>query len=413
MRSRWWLATALAISLVPGIAAEGATPTATTLYMHLLGVEDFPINTQEPAATWGQDTLYGATTSTATCASQLAGNTGGFGNEYHTFYGYSHPQTVHYDDVDPLRVRAEPVRGLAADVELVSGSQANLVWYVSSDAGLNTVLSQPPLALPNVVLRATLRTGNAISVDDVAYNAGQVVLDGQSTPATLAGPLAYGLNGQPSPFVKALGQVGDRWLYEFTLPLDVHAHLLPQAAGFNLRVDLYVDNPLCADPGGQGYAMPNLVAMHTSPDYRPRLEVTTGNPLWSIARAELQGPHLLLLASVGSAWGAYDVDAAAAQLDVTGPGPHGFIPLDVDDSGLAGGIVQSARVLAWLWPNAMEDVHGRYDVRITVPNQQGTATTTATTEIALAPDGEAPGPAPGIVAAGLLALAVLVRRGKA
>lgn len=398
-------------SAQPATQAEvTATSSPATLYFHLLGVEDFPINTQEPDPAWTEESLYGATTATATCLSGVAGNTGGFGNEYHTYYGIPFPALMNYDQITGGTPTVAPQRGLGADVEIDAGVPATLTWYVSSGSSLGA--GGAPMPVPNVVLRATVRPSDAISVDDEAYNAGDVVMSGASRPATLVGPAALGPDGQPAADVKAVGQVNGRWVYEFTLPMQVNGPSLLAATGFNVRMDLFVENPSCADPGGQGYAMPNVVGMHSSAAYRPRLELGVVDPMWASMRAEMQGGHLIVLASIGSVWGAYDVDATKAVLVIDGPADTGadLAPLEVDDSGYGDHMVRSAKVMAWLWPDAIQAENGRYSFSLSVPNLQGTATAQASTEFAIAPDGEAPGPALPLLVLAVLGAALLLRR---
>lgn len=101
------------VLLVPCAAAQSSVPTA--LFVHLVNVQDAPINTQEPPEAWSTDASWG-TAMTMRC---LHGTTGdiagtGFGTAgttkqgFATWRGYgspAQPQQARRGDGAPRRVR--------------------------------------------------------------------------------------------------------------------------------------------------------------------------------------------------------------------------------------------------------------------------------------------------------------------
>ena len=56
------------------------------------------------------------------------------------------------------------------------------------------------------------------------------------------------------------------YIYEFKVPMTVSSPIIPRSTGYNLRIDMYVDNPACTSADQK--VMPNLVKIHTSPELR-------------------------------------------------------------------------------------------------------------------------------------------------
>lgn len=399
---RGLLVLALLVAFAGPTAAQASIdnptqPTPTTLYLHLQDVQDMVMNTQPPTAGYRSVASWGVISATLPC--NVIPEAVALGNQGpHTWYGYASPARIEYND---QQFRSHPERGVALDIHLV-GNNLTLVWYLV--AGQQTA-SAPAAPVPhaNVVVTATLREGDDVSMDDEAFNVGARIATGQVGPVHLFADQVQGGNGQ----VRALGLVDEGWLYEFTLRLDVERAVIKRTTGFNLRIDAAFDNDVCP-----GFAPGGLNAV-TTPLGRPRLELAVSNPL----RIEYLGPQLLgddlvLHASVSSAWGNYDVDQANATLEVRGPGNaafqavpppvsvhhhmdcHGCEPLDA----------------YFIWPGAAHAAAGTYEVRYAVPNLQASAVAVATTAFTIEAPTELPAPGMPVAAASLVGLALLLAR---
>jgi len=327
MASRRLLLAALPALLlwVPGAAAQAPAlgihnPTAstpTTLYMHLLDLQDFPINTQKPDDKWTQSQAWGLATSTTSC---LPKDTPGakVAQEFHTFYGYSSPSYVEYNTIEGGKPRIHPERGISYDALLDANAPFDLYWYMTaqsagSGGGLPADPDAVPTPLANVVVAANIRAGDGISVNDHLYNTGPLLVHGSTTPATLVADQVVPVPGQPAPTVRALGSLGNgTWLYEFRVPMTVDTPVIPRATGYNLRVDVYMDNPACGDPTGDspssGAIMPNTVRIHSDALHRPRMQFSVLDPIRIDAlHPQFVGDELVVHAAMNAVWGNYDV----------------------------------------------------------------------------------------------------------
>jgi hypothetical protein len=295
---------------------------------------------------------------------------------------------------------------------------------------------------------ATIRAGDEISVMDHAYNTGPVLLHGETIPATLAADQVLpGAPGLADPVhTKALSQLGDgRWLYEFAVPMTMDATTIPRDSGYNLRVDVLMDNPACS--GVDKALMPNLVRYHSDPEHRPRMEFAMTNAVRIDAlHPQFVGDDLVVHAAMNAAWGNYDVaevndftpDVTAEDLTLVITGPTAA------DALYLHGMVQetnphfahqNAVTLSYVWPyKADRAVDGEYTVSLLVRNDQRTAVATADATFELGKqittvcdekgcgtegpgpsdrDNEAPGLAAPLAALAALALAFFVRRRQA
>ena len=383
--------------LAVGVAAcflPAAQATPVTLFAHVPGpTTDFPMNTQEPPADFAVDAGVGTATNTLTCLpSQPVADTS---QGYHTLYGYSVPSLVEYEFEVGGHRRVHPERGLAADVNVDPAVPMLLHWYLSEprpgEAGA-------PLPVPNVVVEATMRAGESISVDDAAYNAGPVLAHGRSTAALLAGELSQGVEWET---------VDGRPVYHFVVPLTVDEPVIPRATGFNLRVDVLVDNPAC----DEGAIMPNAVLLHTSPGHRPRLEFGASDVLrLGYIHPQFVGEDFVVHTSVLDVWGVYDLDATSLGASIAGPGmpPTALQRMDVVYEGSEHRRFSNALELVWMLPGVGSLPYGNYTITHTASTRQGeTGTWQASFEL-----GE-PQEAPSLPATALplaLALAALAHR---
>ena len=397
-------------SAVASSTSSTASPSMsvpTSLYFHIIGVQDFPINTQKPDDTWTDESSYGAATSTLTCLPAIP-MVGATAQAYHTFYGYSSPGLVDYRMIQNGEPRIEAARGLGGDVHLDPSVPTTLHWFIAVGVGAP---QGAPLPVPNVVLRTTWRVGDAISVDDVAYDSGTMIAQAQTDPVTLLGPQVITSSGAGSQQVKAVGQEGGLYIYEFTLPLKPAVDVIPQAEGFNVRVDMFLDNPAC---GGSGSVMPDEVAIYTSPQFRPRLELAVKDPLWVVTMTpRLVGRDLVVAAQVASAWGRYDLDVDKAAFTIAGPSEAKSIaPVPVlDPYEREANWWANPALMGWAWDTATDQpAGGHYTATLTVPDLQGTGHALASVGFEIGSPEKLPGVGVPMLLLGLALAAVVVAR---
>lgn len=375
----------------PGLHNPDAS-TPTTLYMHLIDVQDFPINTQVPDVAWTQDTTYGLTTSTLTCTPADPSGSVNLREPYHTFYGYSSPSYVEYFQQENGAPQVHPERGISYDAKLDASAPFTLYFYASvvgpakgADGGPDP--DMVPIPIPNVVVQATMRSGDDISVNDRAYNTGDILAQGRTIPATLvADQVLPGTGGaDPSSTTKAVDGPGDKWFYEFAVPMTVEIPVIPRATGYNLRIDLFMDNPACTQ-GNDQTLMPNTLAIHTSRDLRPRMELSITNPVRvSGLHPQFVGDDLVVHAAANSVWGNYDL--AEPNPEYT-PDIVDGLTLDIAGPSAAASLALASLVSAWdphyrhqedvtlayVWPyKADRAVPGVYTVTLRVSNDQQSA----------------------------------------
>lgn len=391
-----WPLVALASLAVLVAAATPATAAGTVLYMHVLDGQDMPMSPQAPGDGFAADDAFGAATSSLACLPSVPAV--GFIDDYHTVYAYSTPSPIGYETRGDPEVH--PSRGIAEAVPL-DGAAPVLHWYWSTEVAAGEGAAPVPLA--NVVVHVAMRAGAAISVDDVAYNTGELLAEGSSEPAVLAGDASSGVEHST---------VGSRHVYHFTIPLEVTGEAIPKQ-GYNLRIDTYVLRDGCP---GEGYLMPNVLAVHTSPDHRPRLELASTQPpsIGSIT------PHMenglwMFDVRANSPWGG--VDVGAVEIEVTGPTPattflvepyHAPFHCHCDEFGAYGEAYTDTRAV---WDAATDQaVPGDYRVTVRVTNLQGTTEATGEAPFQIASAQESPGPAPMVLVLALAGVALLLRR---
>lgn len=403
------LLTAALLALAAPAQAE-SVPTA--LYAHVINIQDMPINTQEPAAAYEDSGRYGPFMMTLTCLRDEAPVGGLTSLPFSTARGYSSAALVEYGQAgEGGEPRTHPERGIAGDVRLDPAVRPVLVWYLATamDASAEGASASAPAVVPQMQLRAMVRAGDAISIDDAAYDDGELLMQGTSPPATLvADRVVAGPDGADG--VTALGQRGGLWVYEVRVPLDVAAGVIPRATGFNLRVDAYTSSPAC-DPD-DGLLLPASVGGYTGPGARPRIELAALDPLTvEYAHSEWAGDDLVVLFGLRSAWGKYDLDLANLTFEVDGPGQHAFHPAPPPESHLHGSLRTPEAQVPFVWERAAREAPpGHYDVTVTVQDRQHTATLVATAAFDVEPRQDAPAPAAPLLGLGLVAAAGLLRR---
>lgn len=398
--------------LVPLAGAQASVEPATvgtTLYFHLLDVQDMPINTQEPDPAFADAMAFGLGANTLTCLDPATGPaSGGFtSQDYHVSHGYSSNSFVEYGSPSgDGRPRTHPERGLAYDIPLDRSVQPVLHWFLA-EASPSGPADAQRAPLPDVTVRAEVRASDSVSVDDKAYDTGLLLMDGATRPVTASGGQVL---GDGATQVTA-SQAGGRWVYDFAVPLRIQTDLLPRVSGFTVRIDTQVAGVPCAG----GKVMPATVEPFTDAAHRPRIELRHGEPLRAAEPVVASAAGQVTLRwNVTSAWGAYDVDAANASLRVYGPAAvEPVLAATVQRTVEHGHLLEPVE---WTWTlDARGLPDGRYTAVLEAPNLQRTATASAERvfyvhEGRVIPESPQQAPAPPLAALAGLALAAVLRR---
>ncbi|MGB0652450.1 MAG: hypothetical protein ACPGQL_04555 [Thermoplasmatota archaeon] len=369
----------LAAAIPLASAQEGAgirnpnTSTPTTLYMHIDGIQDFPINTQPPDDRYSKSEPFGTITHSTSCLPSVDGASL-VSSSFHTYYGYSTPGYVEYDFEENGGPRYHKERGLSFDVKLDTGYQSTIYWYLESQivsgespqADPNTL----PVIIPQVKVQATIRGGDDVSVGDAAFNEGPEIASGEAGPFNL----------YPQTADTAVYTVDGKHVYEYAIPLSFSSDTILRDESYNLRIDVFVDLQGLCEPGQfeNNYVMPNLVRIHTSPEHRPRMDMAVMNPIRiEYIHPQFVGDELVVHTSFNSPWGNYDVDEQPGGIEVAinGPSPatsmaraafvqrhheHFFHQEPVD--------------VSYVWPYKQDGASsGVYTVDVSVWNDQHTA----------------------------------------
>ncbi len=386
-----WSIGLVATLLVASVASAQTTPTEpgiynpsqsteSTLYFHINGFQDFPINTQKPDDRYADAVEVGLATASG-CVSDPTGVQKFTDRSYHTWYGYSSPSYVQYDVDENGLPRIHQERGLSYNIELDTGTQPVFRWYMEGKAPGNLPGADqfhPPI--PDVVVRATVREGDDVSVGNAAFNEGAIIAQGESMATTLAGSFT-----QESESVIA-HQVGTSWVYEFIIPLDIEKDQVDRRESYNVRVDAFVQNDLCGDPAtaeGGDYIFPNFALVHTSSDYRPMLKWNIMNPVVIEAlHPQFVGDDLVIHTYSNSPYGSYDVqgDLKSEQpilVEIDGPSPAiNLAQVALVDHSLGHGPEEHFKAVAatFLWDYQGDQAQdGTYTVTLRVQNDQQTA----------------------------------------
>lgn len=375
-----WLLAALFTVLVAATPASGqvgiqnpSTSTPVTMYFHLDAQQDFPINTQPPDDRFARADDLGLVAFTTSCLPDPTGQLGIVSQSFHTLYGFSTPGYVEYSFSEQGGPRVHPERGIANDVQLDAGAGATMYWYLQTKVfGDNRVtpsaVEDAPVVVPQVTVRATIRSGDDVSVGAEAYNSGPLIAEGVSEPMNL-----YPDSANPH-YIQLEDGTN---LYEFEVPLTISTATITKDEAFNVRVDVALAVPGCDTDPDQSIMTSNLKT-HTSPEYRPRLDWSLVNPVRiEYIHPQFVGDALVIHTAFSSPWGNYDVDETLGGVSVriTGPSPapslvrtallqrhhehgHHFEPVDVTYS----------------WPYKLDNAaNGMYTLEIVARNDQHTA----------------------------------------
>ncbi len=351
--------------------------TPTTMYIHLNDFQDAPINTQLPDDRYSQAKDLGLTQHSQGCVPNPTGTL--LTGDHHTSYAFSSPGYVNYDVDDGGKPTYHNERGISFDVEMDGAVDPVFTWFLESQYTAGSFDPDPnmiPAIAPAVTVRATIREGDEVSVGSAAYNTGEAIAQGQSDPAYLLADAT-----PENPHVEYIPHAG-KHLYKFSFPLEYEKTTINREESFNVRIDVFMDNPVCNDVYTGQYLMPDFVRTHTSPMYRPQFTWNLFNPLViTMLHPQFIGDEMVIHAHVNSPWGNYDV--AGDQGDSHGPprlvidGPSrpvnlGLLAHVIDHVGHHGHTEPVA--LAWSWTSVQENpAPGIYTVTMEATNDQGTA----------------------------------------
>jgi hypothetical protein len=373
-----------ATAQAPGIT-NPKTSSPTALYFHVGANQDFPINTQKPPEEgYTRDESFGPGANSLTCLPSGTPADGYTQKRFTTYYGFSSPGYVEYNYTQNGSPRIHPERGLSFDVDLDPNVAPVVHWYATTFAAsdVNGVPHADPV-IPSVVARATVRTGEKITLDDTGYNDGDLIAQGQTEPATLlAGQKAVGADGGDSPQV-TVDKPADPTqpaVYGFAIPLKYSKTEIPKDKGYSVRIDLFESLPNCDMSSEDKYVMPAMVRTHTDPTHRPRLELAVLNAVRiEYMHPQFVGDDMVIHTSENSPWGNYDVQeqVGGIQLAILGPGGQ---PVE--------GVYRAAVVqrthehdhhtqavdVTFVWPYKEKHApDGTYTVKLEVVNDQGTS----------------------------------------
>jgi len=399
MHLKWvWVALALFLSAPAAGASEHPAgfynpvePVDVTMYLHVNGIQDMPINTQRPDDRYASSPAVGLVRHSQGCID--VPNNGLAEGARHTWYGHSSPGYVDYEIDLGGKPRIHPERGISYDIDFDTSKPVQFTWFLETqwlsgngDPDVNSV----PVVLPQVVLRATIREGDQISPDHEAMNTGKLVAQMTTEPVLLAGPQT----DHPQVTYHALDN--GRHLYEFSLDMPLETDTIRKDEAFNVRVDAFQANDVCQDPDAGKYVMADWVRLHTSPAYRPQFTWTITNPVViNVLHPMFLGDDLVVHAAANSVWGNYDIrgdytdGGEPPRLVVTGPSVPVGMELAAFNSPHKGHDAHTEDVqIAWVWPYFAENAKpGVYRIEMTVQNDQENAVALAVGGFAIGADG--------------------------
>ncbi len=407
---------ALMVLCTPAVAAE----VDITLYFHVNGFLDYPINAQRPADVPGK---HSDGSLPSGCVETALGSFSSYSK--HTWYGYNTPSKVEYDVLENGRPRVYHERGLNLDLEL-RGEAIAIHWFLEgvTEAGGETSPEHPPI--PDVIVRAIVREGDDVSVSNEAFNMGAIIAQAQTEPVTLAREFT-----QETDQVK-VHTLGERSIYEFILVAPIENPVIDRDEAFNVRIDAFVDEPVCdgPTPGEDGdYAMPANVIPHASTEFQPRLHLVVNKTVAITSfDASVNGDTLRLDAWVSGHLGNYHVLGSHADeppIVFELRGADQALNVSTSEPQRTHGNQFSPPPGFNLWGHVdVTRLRGQYDVVLSISNDQGTDTAevngtltvdgdvtfchAGVCEVLLAGEKESPAGPGGLVA--LAALALLRRR---
>ncbi len=347
-----WLVVLLALPLATAAGIDNPTESVESrLYLHIDGWQEVALNPLPPPESFA--TSDPPSPSGHSLCLQTPGQTL-TDQRYHTWYAVVSPLPIQYRNNS---VESNPQRGIAADLDLDATRGVDVVWFMRAEDAV---------VVPEVVMRATMRGGDTLSVGQVAMDTGRIIGINETRPATLSPTLDH-----PDVIVH---DAGPETVYEFRLHVPITGDpFITQAESFNLRLDVYIDSPVC----DQAYAMPGPVKAHSSPTHRPAIDLALHNPV-AIQRVEarLIDEVLELTAQVAAPFGPSDAILRTDQ----GFQIDAAVSLTLPDWGA--GRTDGERAypvlhrtteyqLRQTWSFATDGADGTYDVSLQIPTMSG------------------------------------------
>lgn len=386
----------LLVFAIPASAQDGLAPgiynpnesTPVHMYFHVNGIQDFPVNTQPPDDKYQQSEGLGTITHSQGCQ-----DVPGFGlvsKTQHTFYGYSSPGYVEYDFDEGGKPRYHSERGISYDVQMDQSKDIEFTYYMESQLyGGDSNGANPnglPLVTPQVVLRATVREGDDISVGHTALNEGRIIAQGQTAPHDLTGPAFT--DTEEVQVVRAGNPTASEsagYVYKFNLKLPVDIATINKDESYNVRIDVFqtFGGLPCEDVQNDAYFMTDHLRVHTSPEFRPGMTWHAMNAIRiEYLHPQFIGDDLVIHTSSNSPWGNYDVrgdkdDESQGGLSVEVKGPS--IPVSFNQVALTARTHEhdhhtEAVDATWVWEYKKDGAKdGLYTITMSVKNDQETA----------------------------------------
>ncbi len=249
----------LALLLVALVPVTSAAPV--DLYLHVDGLQDMAMTTAAPPTEHAETVSAGALSPSGCIRDPLEAQSL-TRQQHHTWYAFVQPSIVPYGPGGPDSTHD---RGLATDL-LLNDVSPTMTWFMAAD-NLPGDVDGAIAVVPQVVIRATMRTGDDISVGNQAFNSGDVVAQGEIGPVDL-------YPGVDHPGVTQ-SMVDGVTVFGFSFPLALLATNISAEDAFNLRIDAFVQEPFCQE----GKVMPDWLHVHTSAEHRPRLQLDVANPI--------------------------------------------------------------------------------------------------------------------------------------
>lgn len=344
----------VAFLLLPGASATQAEPAAAPvdLYAHVAGFPQFPLTTQMPPALSTGPVAVGSQTSGCLDVEGMSLAA----HQRHTWLAFSHPASIMYETHDG-QPRLMPQHGLPWDLPL-SLEPMELEWHLET---------APDAIVPDLVLLATLKSIDA-SFDPRKFDPAPLIAQGRSDPATLR-------PGMQHPQVTH-HDVDGRDVYTFNLALDVVAEVAPATRGLSLRIDAFVDDPLCA--GRDGYANPFTMGTHQSDGLWNRLRLHAHDVVRTQIHLQAMHDDLAIHGMVASVFGAADA-IDSARLTIDGPGARSVEQVDPATRRLHAHTPDSFPPAEpiWVWHHGADGVQGAFTLRLEAHNRQGTHSATS------------------------------------
>lgn len=370
MRSMWVFAALLfTMGMAPAASADGDAQATTgaaepsksapvDLYFHAREFQDLPLNTQVPEGRPQGDEAVGLPTNSS-CVSANPVTTLGSASA-HTWYGFISPSYVQYDLDEGGQPRLHLQKGMAYDTRFDADEPIGFHWYIETRAGQMDV----PV-VPNVQVVAAVVESNDIQVGHERLHQAKVLAEGRSDAVTLSPVVDH-------PQVTH-HEVDGRHVYGFHFPLAFQNATARATEGLGARVTVLMDNPYCADPD-DGYVMPGVVALHQSEGLWNRMRVHVHDAVRvESAHVQVIGDDVVIHASAGSPFGAYDV-VVPDTLRIQGPATEAEVPrVGLVQRIHEHGHYHEAAKATWVWSVTEETSRGRYTATATVENLQGTA----------------------------------------